>query len=125
MPAIALHVLALLAPLGSHLASYAELGAAVAEEYRAAWVRRLVWAAVALLAGVAGLATAWLAGLIALWETPWRLTYVVVSAAVLLLVAGIGAALALAVPRRGHATGLLREEFRRDRELLATWTRTL
>lgn len=120
-----MRVLALLAPLGSHLASYAELGAAVAGEYRAAWVRRLVWAAVALFAGVAGLATAWLAGLVALWQTPWRLTYVIVSAAVLLLVAGIAAAVALAVPRSGHATGLLREELRRDRELLATWTRTL
>src|SRR5690606_6455596 len=120
-----LRALALLAPLGSHLASYAELGAAVAQEYRATWMRRLLWAAVALVAGVTGLAAAWLIGLVALWDTTWRLTYVMVSTAVLLLVAGTAAALALAAPQRGHATGLLRQELRRDRELLATWTRTL
>lgn len=125
MPAIALRALALLAPLGSHLASYAELGAAVAGEYRAALLRRLVWAAVALIAGTAGLAAAWMIGLVAFWDTPWRLAYVIASAAVLLLLAGIAATVALAKPARGQATGLLREELNRDRELVAAWTRTL
>ena len=125
MPAIGLRILALLAPLGSHLASYAELGAAVAGEYRAALIRRLVWAAVALIAGMAGLAAAWMIGLVAFWDTPWRLTYVIASAAALLLVAGIAAALALMSPRRGPAACLLREELNRDREVIAEWTRTV
>lgn len=119
-----MRALALLGPLGSHLASYAELGAAAAGECRAAWSRRLLWAVVALVAGTVGLVATWMIGLAAFWDTPWRLTYVVTSAAVLLLLAGVALVMALATPPNGHATGLLRAELHRDRELLAEWTRT-
>src|SRR5690606_25880033 len=75
--AIALRVLSVLRPLGSHLAAYAELGTAVACEYRKAWVRRLCWAAVALVATLLGLAATWVIGLAAFWDTRWRMTYVI------------------------------------------------
>ncbi len=125
MSAIALRALAVLGPLAHLLSSYAQLGVAAAGEYRTALVRRLCWAAIALVAGLAGLAATWMIGLAVFWDTQWRLTYVIVSAAVLLLLAGISAALALSSLRPGRAAGLMREEFNKDRELFAQWTRTL
>lgn len=125
MSAIALRVLSVLRPLGSHLAAYAELGTAVAGEYRKAWVRRLCWAAVALVATLLGLAATWVIGLAAFWDTRWRMTYVIASAALLLLLAIVAATLALSASHGGRAAGLLREEFNKDKELFAQWTRTL
>lgn len=125
MSALALRLLAILRPLGSHLSGYAQLGMAAAGEYRAALVRRLCWAAVAIVAGMAGLAATWMIGLVAFWDTRWRLTYVIVSAVVLLLLAIAAAVLALSKTHPGRSAALLREEFNRDRELISEWTRTL
>ena len=41
--------------LARHTASYMELSAAAASEWRGAWVRRVVMLLVALVAGVAGI----------------------------------------------------------------------
>ncbi len=125
MPALVLRLLALLRPLGSHLSGYAQLGMAAADEYRTSLKRRLCWALVALVSGLAGLAATWMIGLVAFWDTQWRLTYVIVTAAVFVVVAIIGAVIALGATRPGRATSLLREEFNRDRELISEWTRTL
>ncbi len=125
MSAIALRLAAVFAPLSTLLGGYAQLGLAAVGEYRAALMRRLVWAVVAVVFGLAGLAAAWMIGLAVFWDTPHRLTYVISSAVALLLVAGIAAVLALKSPRPGNASGLLREEFNKDRELFAQWTRTL
>lgn len=125
MPAIALRVFAALAPLAQHLAAYAQLGAAAVGEYRSAWIRRVCFAVAAFILGMAGLAATWMIGLAAYWDTQWRMTYVIASAAVLLLLAIIFAGLALSKLSGGRATGLLREELNKDRELLQQWTRTL
>ncbi|MFO7325782.1 MAG: hypothetical protein DIU62_008710 [Pseudomonadota bacterium] len=106
-----------------HVRAYAGLGAAAFGEYRAALAKRLCWLALAMLAGLAGLAAAWMAGLVALWETPWRFAYVATSAGALLAIAAIAAAVAMRSPRDGRATGLLRDELAKDRELFAQWTR--
>lgn len=125
MSTLAIRALAALGPLAHLLGSYAQLGVAAAGEYRGALLRRLCWAAVALVAGLAGLAATWVIGLAAFWDTRWRLTYVIASAATLLVLAVIAAAIALSKPRAGRAAGLMREEFNKDRELFAQWTRTL
>lgn len=125
MPAIALRALAILAPLAQHLAAYAQLGAAAVSEYRTAWVRRLCFAVVAFILAMAGLAATWMIGLAAFWDTQWRMTYVVASAAALLLLAIIFAWVAFSPMKAGRATGLMREELNKDKELLQQWTRTL
>lgn len=125
MQAIALRLLAVLGPLAQHLAAYAELGVAAAGEYRAAWMRRVCWMLVAAFFGLFGLVAAWMIGVAWFWDTPWRLTYVIASAAVLLLVAIIAAILAVSKPHPGQAAGLLREELNKDRELWQEWTRTM
>jgi uncharacterized membrane protein YqjE len=79
----------LLRSLAEHLGSYVELGSLAAGEYRDAWLRRLLLAVVVVLAGMTGLALAWIAGLIALWDTPWRLVYVIATAVVLLAAAAV------------------------------------
>lgn len=124
MQAIALRLLGILPPLSRHLSAYAELGAAAAAEYRASFSRKLCWAALATVAGLAGLVAAWMIGLVAFWETPWRLTYVITSAAVLLAVAVIAAAVAFSPEQGGRAASLMREEIHKDMELVAQWTRT-
>ena len=113
----------LLRSLAEHLGSYVELGSLAAGEYRDAWLRRLLLAVVVVLAGMTGLALAWIAGLIALWDTPWRLAYVIVTAVVLLAASGI------ALYRLRHATGygpavtVLKSELLKDRELFEQWKR--
>jgi uncharacterized membrane protein YqjE len=74
--------------------------------------------------GFAGLAALWVAGLVALWPTPWRLTYVVASAAVLLGTAIVAAYCALA-ERAGPSTRVLKAELHKDLELLQEWRSTL
>jgi len=125
MQAIALRAIAVLEVLAQHLSSYAELGAAAASEYRGAWTRLLVWLVVGLVCALAGLAATWMIGLVAFWDTPWRMTYVVASAAVLLVFAGFSMYVALAARPPGPASGVLRDELRKDRELFKEWTRTL
>lgn len=125
MQAIAFRALAALGPLTQHLGSYAQLGVAAAGEYRTAIARRLCWAVVAAVFGMAGLAATWMIGLVAFWDTPWRLTYVIVSAVVLLAVAGIAVYLAMSVVMNGGATRVLRRELHKDRELFEEWTRNL
>jgi hypothetical protein len=116
---------ALLRVLLEHFGAYAELGAAAAAEYRATCIRKLVLLAVALTAGFAGLAAAWLAGLAATWDTPWRVGYIMGSAAVLLVAAGISLYCALGRSRPGPSAGLLRSELRKDMELFQQWKASL
>jgi hypothetical protein len=116
---------ALLMQLGRHLLCYLQLGVTVAAEYRSAWVRRLVLMLVGVATGIAGLATLWLTGLVALWDTPWRLFYVAASAVVLLLVAGISLYRALVPPAAGPAARTFRAELRKDMELFHEWKSTL
>lgn len=125
MQAIAFRALAALGPLTQHLGSYAQLGVAAAGEYRAAIARRICWAVAAVVFGLAGLAATWMIGVVAFWDTPWRLTYVIASAVVLLVLAGIAAYLAMSVVLGGGATRVLRTELHKDRELFEEWTRSL
>ena len=120
-----LRLQALFGLLVQHASSYAELGAAAAAEYRRAWARRCVLLLVAVATGIAGIAAAWTTGLVALWDTPWRLAYVAGSAMLLLLVAGISLYLALVPRTAGPSAGLLRSELRKDMELFQEWKRTL
>lgn len=111
--------------LARHAGSYVELGAAAADECRSAWKRRLAMLVVGATAGMAGVAVSWAAGLVALWETRWRLTYLLISAALLL---AVGAALlyhALARRSSGPAAGFLSSELRKDMELFQQWKSTL
>jgi hypothetical protein len=111
--------------LAQHLGFYAQLGVAAAAEYRKGWVRRLLLFSIAVLAGLGGIAAAWIAGLAALWDTPWRVPYVVASAIALLTGAAVALYAALAARPAGTAAGLLRAELQKDRELVMQWTRTL
>lgn len=122
MQAIA-RAIAAIGPLTQHLGSYAQLGAAAAGEYRTGLARRLCWAAVASVLGLFGLAAAWMIGLVALWDTPSRLTYVIASAVILLVLAGIAAYLAVSVVMDGAATRVLKRELHKDKELFEEWTR--
>jgi uncharacterized membrane protein YqjE len=120
-----LRAIAVLEVLAKHLGSYTELGAAAASEYRGTLKRRMKWAAAALISAAAGLAATWMIGFVAFWDTRWRLAYVVVSAGVLLAFAGFAAYAALVARPQGAASGVLRDELRKDRELFQEWTRTL
>lgn len=116
---------ALLRLLAQHLGSYLELGAAAAAEYRSAWARRLALFLVATATGMAGLAVLWAAGLVALWDTPWRLFYVMASA-ILLLLTAVGTLYAvMARQPAGPSTGVLRSELHKDMELFQQWKSTL
>lgn len=108
-----------------HASSYAELGAAAAAEYRRALLRRALLLFAGLLSGVAGLAALWIAGLLAAWNTPWRLTYVLASALAMLATAAVCLYCALARNKPGTATGILCSELRKDMELFQEWKATL
>lgn len=125
MQALAFRAKALFAVLFDHLGSYAELGRAVATEYRSACMRQLLLGFLAALAGTAGLAIAWLAGLIALWETPWRLTYAVTSAVLLLMIGAVALWVLCKERPQGPMSAVLQTELRKDIELFQQWKRTL
>jgi hypothetical protein len=111
--------------LARHAGAYVELGAAAAAEWRSAWKRRLAMLVVGATAGMAGVAVSWAAGLVALWDTRWRLIYLLISAALLLAVGTTMLYYALARRSSGPATGFLRSELRKDLELLQQWKSTL
>jgi len=116
---------ALLLELLRHLSSYRELGAGAAAEYRRAWARRIVLALLATATCVAGIGALWGAGLVAVWGTPWRLAYVVMSAAVLLAVSAAALYGALSPPASGRVTRVLKSELHKDLELFEQWKSTL
>jgi hypothetical protein len=116
---------ALLFQLARHIGCYLQLGASVAEEYRSAWVRRAVLTLVAVIAFLAGSMALWATGLVALWDTPWRLTYLVVSATVLLTITIVAAYSAAVTRKTGPAAAQFGAELRKDMELFQEWKRTL
>jgi len=120
-----LRIQALLRLLLQHAGSYAELGAAAAAEYRSAWARRLVMLLVAIVSGIAGIAALWGTGLVALWDTPWRLAYVAGSAMALLIAAGATLYAAFSSRPAGPSSGMLRAELKKDMELFQEWKCTL
>lgn len=115
----------LLLELARHAGSYVELGAAAAGDYRRALERRSLLLLGGVITAVAGLMALWSTGLVALWDSPWRTAYAVVTTFLLL----VGAAWALysaVVPRvAGPSAGLLREELHKDMELFQQWKSTL
>jgi hypothetical protein len=76
---------------------------------------------VAIATGIAGLGALWASGLVALWDTPWRLFYVLASAVLLLGVSAAALYGALGRPGTTTAAGSLKSELRKDMELLQTW----
>jgi uncharacterized membrane protein YqjE len=120
-----LRIKALLGLLVRHASSYVELAAAAAVEYRSALARRLLLLAVGLVTAVAGLLAAWATGLVALWNTPWRLAYVGGSALLLLVVAGVTLYYALLSRPAGPSSRVLRSELEKDMELLQEWKHSL
>jgi hypothetical protein len=74
---------------------------------------RAVLLLVAVATGVAGLGTLWVTGLIALWDSGWRLTYVFATGMVLLVLAGVALYGALSRPAADHAAAV---------QLPAAWT---
>jgi len=110
--------------VAEHLGSYLELGTLAAAEYRDFWLRRLILAAVVVVAGMWGLAIAWIAGLMALWDTSWRLPYVIGSAVLLLVAAAWSLGLLLSRKQDGPSVSVLKSELRKDRELFEEWKRT-
>jgi len=114
----------LLRSVAAHLGSYLELGTLAAAEYRDFWVRRLILSAVVVVAGMWGLAIAWIAGLMALWSTQWRLPYVIASAVLLLGAAVWSLCLLLKNTADGPSVSVLKSELRKDRELFEEWKRT-
>lgn len=120
-----LRIKSLLGLLVRHANSYLELGAAAAAEYRAALARRLVLLAVGLVTASGGLVAAWATGLVALWDTAWRLAYVGGSALLLLAVAGTCLYYALLSRPAGPSSSVLRSELQKDMELLQEWNHSL
>jgi len=116
---------ALLLQLGRHLLCYLQLGATAAAEYRSAWVRRVVMLLVGLVVAVIGVVVSWVAGLVAVWDTPWRLAYVVLSALLLVVAAAVMLYRALTPPAAGPAARIFRAELRKDMELFQEWKSTL
>lgn len=116
---------ALLLLLLQHFGAYAELGTAAAAEYRSAWVRRAAFIFVGVAASAAGIGALWAAGLVALWDTRWRLPYAGCSALLLLLAAALALYAGLAAPRTGPSAGILKTELRKDMELFQQWKSTL
>jgi hypothetical protein len=115
---------ALLLALAAHLGSYLELGAAAAAEVRRSWIRRALLAVLAATACLAGAGALWLVGLLALWDTQWRLAYVVITAGLLLLAAAAATMCAVARRPAGPFTGVLQSELRKDVELFQEWKST-
>jgi len=116
---------ALLRLVAQHLGSYMELGSAAAAEFRSALARRLAFVVVAVLAGTVGLAVLWSAGLLAAWDTPWRMLYVVMSGVLLVVAAGWALWRAVATTRSSPSAGILRSELHKDMELFQQWKSTL
>jgi hypothetical protein len=116
---------ALLLQLGRHLLCYLQLGATAAAEYRSAWIRRVVMLLAGVVVAIIGVVAAWLSGLVAVWDTPWRLFYVAVSALLLLVVAAVLLYRALTPPAAGPAARIFRAELRKDMELFQEWKSTL
>lgn len=115
----------LLRSLAEHLGSYVELGSLAAAEYRDVWLRRLLLAVIVVLAGVTGLTLAWIAGLIALWDTPWRLGYVIASAVLLLATAAFALYRLRTATAYGPPVTVLKSELLKDRELFEQWKQKL
>lgn len=120
-----MRIQALLLALARHLGTYAELGAAAAAEYRAMLVRRLVLAVLAATTLIAGTGVLWLVGLMALWESGWRLAYVMGTAVLLLLVAATAWVAAMNRPATGPVANVLRSELSKDVELFQQWKSTM
>lgn len=116
---------ALLGLLTQHLGSYAQLGCAAATECRSAWARRLSLLVVAMATGMGGLVALWVAGLIAVQDTPWRMAYAAISALVMLGVATWAMREALAPRSSGPSADVLKAELQKDLELLQQWKRTI
>ena len=116
---------ALLLQLVRHLGCYVQLGASAAIEYRSTWLRRALLLLIAVVAGTAGLTALWMAGLVALWDTQYRLTYVIVTAATVLVIAGVALYLVLSKASAGPAADVLGSELRKDMELFLQWKSTL
>jgi len=116
---------AVLLALARHLGLYAQLGAAAAVEYRGAWIRRIALALLAAVTFIAGSCALWLTGLMAVWDSPWRMTYVVGSAVLLLLFAAVAWVVAMAQPTTGPVTGVLKSELQKDAELFEQWQSTM
>jgi uncharacterized membrane protein YqjE len=112
---------AVLRALARHLGIYAQLGAAAAVEYRSAWLRRIWLAVAAIIAFVAGSCALWLAGLMAVWDTGWRMAYVVGSAVLLLLFAVVAWLIAMTRPAAGPVASVLKSELHKDAELFQQW----
>lgn len=111
--------------LARHTASYLELGAAAAAEWHSAWMRRIGLLLLALATGIAGVSALWGSGLLVLWDTPWRLAYVLGSAVVLLIVAACALRGALGRHSAGPSSGALKSELQKDMELFQQWKSTL
>lgn len=116
---------ALIGLLARHAASYVDLGAAAAAEWRSALVRRVELLCVALVASIAGVAALWAAGLVLLWDTPWRVAYAFISAAVLLIIAFGALRGAVGSRSAGPSAGALKSELQKDMELFHQWKSTL
>ena len=111
--------------LARHTASYVELGAAAAAEWHSAWTRRVGLLLLALATGIAGVAALWGSGLLLLWDTQWRLAYVLGSAILLVIVAVSALRGALGRHSAGPSSGALRSELQKDLELFQQWKSTL
>lgn len=115
----------LLLEIARHAGSYLELGAAAAGDYRRHLGRRIVMLVAGVITSIAAVVAVWAAGLVALWDTEWRMTYVVVTALVLVAAAFLSLYQAVAPGSAGHSARLLRAELAKDKELFQQWKATL
>jgi hypothetical protein len=118
-------LIGLLQALAQHVGSYGELVADAAGEYRGHFVRRIVTFAVAVVLGVVGLVAAWAAGLIAVWDSAYRIPYAAGSALLALFISGLLITLAVRAPGSGPRVSRLKRELAMDAQLFNDWKKSL
>jgi uncharacterized membrane protein YqjE len=106
-----------------HFGSYLELLGRAAAEYRASFLRRVLYATAAVVTAVAALLSAWVTGLALLWDTQWRLAYCLTSVVLCLAATAILALLAMRRAVPGPYTRTLKQEAAQDLALLEEWRR--
>jgi hypothetical protein len=118
-------LIGLLQALVQHTSSYTGLVCDAAGEYRSRFVRRVVLLVSAVVLGVVGLVAAWAAGLIAVWDSAFRMYYAVGSALVALIVSGLLVSMVIKAPVPGPRVSRLKRELAMDAQLFHDWKNSL
>jgi uncharacterized membrane protein YqjE len=116
--------LAVLNALGDHAGEYAPLIVGAAGEKGKAVRDQVLFAALALVFATSSTVSLWTIGLVLAWNTPWRLTYLVATAALFATLAIVCAHIGNQRGQPGPVSRTLRDEFNKDMRMFQQWKRT-